>query len=580
LECGVSVAPFLFSGPPEISNAAFSCNLAFLIEIGAFVVRKTDLSGNLVQFAWWALATIVFTLVVAIRIRLLGIPLERDEGEYAYAGQLILQGIPPYKLAYNMKFPGTYAGYALIMSSFGQTIHGIHLGLLLINIATIALIFLVGRQLINTVAGITAAASYAVLSVSPSVLGLAAHATNFVVLPVLGGILLLLKEQQLTVPAWSRSKQLVRLFASGLLFGIGALMKQPGLLIIPFGPIYIVWNDLNRRLSLNRMLLRILVFVAGAAVPLGITSLILWCAGVFDTFWFWTIYYARQYGSLVPLSQAPRIFLRNANEVVMTGWPIWMLAGIGALTGFWHQRMRTSIVFLVGFFFFSALAVGPGLYFRTHYFILVLPAVSLLAGAAIGIFTEILQARLILLRFVPLLLFAAALSVPILLDKKIFFDVSPNQACGLIYPENPFLESVRIGTYLREHSELGDTIAVLGSEPEIYFYSHRHSATGYIYTYGLMESQKYAHQMQEEMIREIEGARPKYLISVAMGYSWLRRPDSEPTIFTWANEYMAQNYTAAGFVNIKPTETDYFFGDVPQTVETLKDYILIYRRNL
>lgn len=36
-------------------------------------------------------------------------PLERDEGEYAYAGQLMLQGIPPYQLAYNMKLPGTYA---------------------------------------------------------------------------------------------------------------------------------------------------------------------------------------------------------------------------------------------------------------------------------------------------------------------------------------------------------------------------------------------------------------------------------------------------------------------------------------
>ena len=160
------------------------------------MVRKTDINGKLVQFAWWALATIAFTLVIAIRIRLLGIPLERDEGEYAYAGQLILQGIPPYKLAYNMKFPGTYAAYALIMSIFGQTIDAIHLGLLLINVATIALIFLIGRRLINTMAGVTAAASYAVLSVSPSVLGLAAHATNFVLLSVLGGILLLLKEQR------------------------------------------------------------------------------------------------------------------------------------------------------------------------------------------------------------------------------------------------------------------------------------------------------------------------------------------------------------------------------------------------
>jgi hypothetical protein len=86
--------------------------------------------------------------------------------------------------------------------------------------------------------------------------------------------------------------------------------------------------------------------------------------------------------------------------------------------------------------------------------------------------------------------------------------------------------------------------------------------------------------MQEEMIREIESTGPKYLVSVAMNYSWLRRPESESAIFTWANDYMARNYTAAGFVNIKPTETDYFFGDVPQTVESLKDYILIYRRTL
>ena len=543
------------------------------------MVRKTDISGNLVQFAWWALATVVFALVIAIRIRLLGIPLERDEGEYAYAGQLILQGIPPYKLAYNMKFPGTYAAYALIMSIFGQTIVAIHLGLLLINVATMALIFFVGRRLINTVAGITAAASYAVLSVSPSVLGLAAHATNFVVLFVLGGILLLLKEQAVTALEPSQPKRLVQLFASGLLFGIGALMKQPGLLLIPFGAIYLFWNDLNGRLFLNRMFLRILIFLAGAAVPLGVTTLILWRAGVLDTFWFWTVNYARQYGSLVPLSQAPQIFSRSANEVVLTAWPIWTLAGIGALT-VWDHRIRASIFFLIGFLFFSALAVCPGFFFRTHYFILVLPAVSLLAGAAISKLTEILEGRLILLRLVPLLLFAFAVSVPIMFDKKIFFEVSPNQACGLIYPDNPFLESVRIGTYVREHTEPGDTIVVLGSEPEIYFYSHRHSATGYIYTYGLMEPQKYAHHMQEEMIREIEDARPKYLISVAIGYSWLRRPDSEPAIFTWANEYMAQNYTAAGFVNIKPTETDYFFGNVPQTVETLNDYILIYRRNL
>ncbi|TMP95942.1 MAG: hypothetical protein E6L08_00160, partial [Verrucomicrobia bacterium] len=107
---------------------------------------------KLVRVARWVLAAIAFGLTLAIRIRLLGVPLERDEGEYAYAGQLMLQGIPPYKLAYNMKFPGTYAAYALIMSIFGQTITGIHLGLLLVNAATVALVFLLGRKLMNSTA--------------------------------------------------------------------------------------------------------------------------------------------------------------------------------------------------------------------------------------------------------------------------------------------------------------------------------------------------------------------------------------------------------------------------------------------
>ena len=92
-----------------------------------------------------------------------------------------------------MKFPGTYAAYAVIMSIFGQTITGIHLGLLLVNAATIVLIFLLGRRLVNSIVGLTAGMSYAVLSVSPSVLGFAGHATHFVLLPVLGGTLLLLK---------------------------------------------------------------------------------------------------------------------------------------------------------------------------------------------------------------------------------------------------------------------------------------------------------------------------------------------------------------------------------------------------
>ena len=535
------------------------------------MLRKTDINGKLVQFAWWALAAVVFTLVIAIRIRLLGIPLERDEGEYAYAGQLMLQGIPPYKLAYNMKFPGTYGAYAVVMSIFGQTISGIHLGLLLVNAATVALVFFLGRRLISETAGFVAAASYTLLSVSPTVLGFAAHATHFVMLPVLGGILLLLDH--------NTHARFGRLFMSGVLFGMAVVMKQPGIFFPLFAVVYLVTKGIRSGLHPKEWFVRALVFSSGVILPLAMTCLVLLGTGVFREFWFWTVDYAQQYGNLVRLGDVPAFLLRRTSEVIGANWPVWALAGVGAVAGIWNERLRSGTLFFLAFLFFSALAVCPGLYFRHHYFVLILPAVALLAGTGISALAGATPGRATA-KVVLLIVTAAALALPFLRYKKLFFGFSPAQVSQMVYAESAFPEAVRIAAYLREHTTVDDTIAVLGSEPEIYFYSHRHSATGYIYTYPLMEPQKYARQMQEEMIRDIERANPKYLVSVAMNDSWLQRPGSDQLIFSWANEYTAKNYLPAGFVNITSGETEYYFGDIPTTVATLKDYVLIYRRKL
>jgi hypothetical protein len=66
-----------------------------------------------------ALLLAVIAIFAIIRFRLRDMPLDRDEGEHAYAGSVILQGGPPYQLAYKMKLPGTYAAYALIMGVLG-----------------------------------------------------------------------------------------------------------------------------------------------------------------------------------------------------------------------------------------------------------------------------------------------------------------------------------------------------------------------------------------------------------------------------------------------------------------------------
>src|SRR5215468_7724613 len=104
------------------------------------------------------LVGLILVFNAAVRLRYLGLPLERDEGEYAYAGQLLLQGIPPYKLVYNMKFPGTYAAYALIEAILGENAEAIRIALIAITCATALLVYLLGARLFGRGAGMAAAA--------------------------------------------------------------------------------------------------------------------------------------------------------------------------------------------------------------------------------------------------------------------------------------------------------------------------------------------------------------------------------------------------------------------------------------
>ena len=516
--------------------------------------------------AWVLLAGAVVAVLMA-RTHLAGLPLERDEGEYAYGGQQLLLGIPPYELAYSMKLPGTAGAYAVIMSVFGQTAEGIRIGLALSNLVAIGLIFLLGRALLGELAGIAAAACYSVLSLMPNVLGTAAHATHFVVLFAVAGTLLLLRAID------RESRPLI--FLSGVLFGFAFLMKQPGVFFVAFGSIYLLARDWRKRLSLLNAVSRNLLFISGAACPCVITGTLLWKAGAFDKFWFWTVKYATSYGSQVPLGDGLKILFGHLGGVLGTAWPIWLLGLAGLIAISMNPAVRSRAGFFTTFSLFSAMAVCPGLYFRPHYFILFLPVVALFGGAAMAAAWNSFQKPV---RVAVLGALAFCLTCPLWSERDFFFQLPTAEANRLVNGTNPFPESIKIGEYIQSQSGPNDKIAVLGSEPQIYFYSKRLSATGYIYTYALMEPQPYAHQMQEEMIHEIETARPRFLVLVVMNKSWLTRTDSDQTIFRWADSYCESNYEEVGLINITDGGTDYYFSNRPAGVNPTADHILIYRR--
>ncbi|MBI3191072.1 MAG: glycosyltransferase family 39 protein, partial [Pedosphaera parvula] len=334
-------------------------------------------SRGLFSKPWWIAFSLlaILAVVAGIRLRLLNLPLERDEGEYAYAGQLLLQGVAPYDQAYNMKFPGTYAAYALIMAVFGQTAAGIHAGLLLVNLATAALVFFMTRRLTGAPAAVAAAGTYALLSISPPMLGLAAHATHFVVLPALGGIFLL---QQLDGQT-SRA----RILSAGVLLGIAILMKQSGALFGLFAAGWITWFEIRaENRNWRRLGSRLGLLALGGLLPLALTCVLLGAAGVLDRFWLWAFKYAGAYASIVTPAQAWALFRLMAVDLFKAAPGLWTAVLAGLVLLFCEPSTRRAWPFVAGFACFSFMAVCPGWYFREHYFLLFLPAAGLLAGVA------------------------------------------------------------------------------------------------------------------------------------------------------------------------------------------------------
>jgi hypothetical protein len=489
------------------------------------------------------IAAILFLSV--IRFRIADVPLERDEGEYAYSGQLILQGFPPYQLTYNMKFPGTYYAYAAIMAILGQTAWGIHAGLAVVNAATILfLYFLAYRLLGDRMAAAISAIAFGFLSVDRGILGVFGHATHFVVLAAVTGLLVLLRALN--------SRKASTFTAAGALLGLSVVMKQNGLFFLGMGIGIAFWSGFGKAHRNFRAGVRDSTLVtAGAAIPFASLCLVLFVQGVLGRFWFWTFQYAKEYVSLVSLWDGWWSFATTFRDITQANRWIWILAAAGFVL-MWVVRWSSEIrIFLTALLFASFVATCPGFYFRQHYFIMLLPALALFCGVAI-LSIERLLAGVVSRKTahaMGVVVFVVAIGSYTLHDSYYLFSMPSRQLSRSRYGSNPFVEAPELSRYIQSHTDVGDRIAVLGSEPEIYFYANRKSATGYIYTYELFEDQKYSRRMQDEMIEEITAVHPKYVVFVRVATSWLPRDRTEK-IVTWSDAYLSECYSLAGMADI------------------------------
>jgi len=330
------------------------------------------------------------------------------------------------------------------------------------------------------------------------------------------------------------------------------------------------------------MALRNGLLLAGAAIPFAVLCAVLAAQGVLGKFWFWTFQYAKEYVSEVPLWAAWSLFVYAGQNITQANLPIWLLGGAGA-AALWFVRWKGETrVFLTGLIVTSFLAICPGFYFREHYFILLLPAAGLLVGVAMASIEHLLG-RVVsptVARMVALAIFVAAVGGYVVNEQRYLFAMSTRELSRTRYGTNPFIEAVDVARYLRENTTPQDRIAVVGSEPEIYFYANRKSATGYIYTYPLMEPQRYASHMQDEMMQEIEAAHPTYLVFVGINTSWLARPTSDQRILNWVERYSRACYDRVGIADIYSMDTTAmrWDGEVPGYKPRSPNIVSTFRR--
>src|SRR5262249_57328187 len=145
--------------------------------------------------------------------------------------------------------------------------------------------YLLGAHVAGPVAGVGAAAIYAALSLNPKVLGIAAYAEHFALLPVVIATLLLWRA--------ARDRRPALVVTCGLLFGLGLLIRQSAALFVAAGVFYLLVSEIDAtaapRAGRGKA---VAVFVAGAAAPLALTCLWLLATRAFKTFWVWVVSYA------------------------------------------------------------------------------------------------------------------------------------------------------------------------------------------------------------------------------------------------------------------------------------------------
>jgi hypothetical protein len=449
---------------------------------------------------------LVLALVVYVRLRYADMAFERDEGEYAYAGSQILRGGFPFKDFYNMKLPGVYYCYALIFAVLGKTVVAARYAIIALNTMSAFLLVKIGEKLIDKRAGWLAGAFYLLMALCVPLQGIIANCEHFVVFFLL-------------LTFWAVQKEWY--FTVGLSAALTVFMKQQGAVLLVFVFIYLVLN-LYSNLKQGFLIKKIALLSVGFILPFALFFTAVWYKGVWAAFKFYAIDYAQAYINI----QKPFHDTSSLMQLIQDTEGFWVAGKVGLVValvaGFLPKKVdfKTTLnpLFLVLFVVISYLSILPGWYYRPHYYQYLIPAVSLLMAYGWSFYATLSEKWTFRAIYMGLLLWCFGNSIQ--KQKGFLFKWTPEELCVMMYGAERFHEIRVIGNVLKNTSAKTDTLGMMGHEPQLFFYADRVSASGYMYSYPLLETQPYNLQMANQYRLEIINSKPKWFVDCMNWYAW------------------------------------------------------------
>ncbi len=513
-----------------------------------------------------------------IRLNTIDIPLDRDEGIFGYAGQVILNHGLPYRDVFEHKPPLVFYIYALALIFVSPTPSGIHIFLQVYNFITlISLFFLAKVYSKSSSAGYWTAFIYAMFSASPVIQGFTASAENFMLLPITLSLLFAVLAVQ--------KNNLVFSFISGFAGALACWTKQTAAFSVLFVLLYLLAGPLSQKsgdkFKTSKRLFRLTgSWAAGAAAVSMSILLYFYFNGVFDEFIYWCFTHNWLYSGLVSSSDKWAMFFSKIISILKEDV---VLIALGIFYGFYSLLKKDGKgLFISSFAIFSFLGAVPGPAY-THYFAQIAPALSLAAGFGVLNLIHIVPSRpaknLIIIAAAILILF-----VPPCVNPGYYFKQTPAEISRSIFGDNPFPESRVIAKYIEQNSGPNDRVFIFGSEPQILLYARRKSATSYVTMYPLMNT-SYPRYMefQKRAWQEINRVMPEYIVSVPLHTSHLWDGRADLFLFRELQKLVHSAYHVDSKMTLETGEGHLIGGsdldktNDPNHVE--KNTILLYRKN-